>query len=69
YYPKEYVKNAVTSGMLPSLIPYKWKGKRYLYPLGAIFAIFILPVLLIQLRISWKRATLMLNEGDKIEWL
>jgi len=69
YFPKEYVKNAITIGMLPSLIPYKWKGKRYLYPLGAMLAIFILPVLLIQLNISWKRATVMLKEGDKIEWL
>jgi len=69
YFPKEYVKNAITIGMLPSLIPYKWKGKRYLYPLSAILSIFILPVLLIQLNISWKRATVMLKEGDKIEWL
>jgi len=69
YFPKEYVKNAIAIGMLPSLIPYKWKGKRYLYPLSAMLAIFILPVLLIQLNISWKRATIMLKEGDKIEWL
>lgn len=69
YFPKEYVKNAITIGMLPSLIPYKWKGKRYLYPLSAMLTIFVLPVLLIQLNISWKRSTIMLKEGDKIEWL
>ncbi len=55
--------------MLPSLIPYKWKGKKYLYPVGAVLAIFILPILLIQLNISWQRSSGMLNEGDKIEWL
>lgn len=69
YYPKEFVKNAIKIGMLPSLIPYRWKGKRYLYPIGALIAIFILPVLLLQLNISWKRSTQMLNEGDKIERL
>ena len=69
YYPKENVRNAIKIGMLPSLIPYKWKGRRYLYPVSAVLAIFILPVLLMQLNISWKRSTEMLNEGDKIERL
>ncbi|MFZ1320763.1 MAG: glycosyltransferase family A protein [Ignavibacteria bacterium] len=69
YYPTEFVTNAMIIGLLPSLIPYKWKGKKYLYPLGALAAIFILPVLLIQLGISWKRSSEMLKEGDKIEWL
>lgn len=69
YYPKDFVSNALVLGMLPSLIPYKWKGKRFLYPVSALLSIFILPVLLLQLNISWNRATRMLNEGDKIEWL
>jgi len=55
--------------MLPSLIPYRWKGKKYLYPFGALLAVFVLPVLLIQLRISWKKSSEMLEEGDKIERL
>lgn len=67
YFPAEYVTNALIIGMLPSLIPYKWKGKRYLYPLSALFALLILPVLLIQTVISWRRASSMLKEGDKIE--
>lgn len=69
YFPFEYVKNAVISGMLPSLVPYKWKGKKYLYPISAVLSVFILPVLLIQLSVSWKKSTEMLEEGDKIEWL
>lgn len=69
YYPADFVRNAVLIGILPSLIPYKWKGKKYLYPLGVLLAVFFLPVLLIQLRISWKRSTEMLKEGDRIEWL
>lgn len=69
YYPGEYVSNALVIGMLPSLIPYKWKGKKFLYPVSALLSIFILPVLLLQMSISWNRATKMLKEGDKIEWL
>lgn len=67
YYPKDFVTNALIIGMLPSLIPYKWKGKKFLYPLGAITAMLILPVLLMQLRISWNRSSAMLKEGDKID--
>ena len=67
YYPKDYVANALIIGMLPSLIPYKWKGKKFLYPLSAIAAMLILPVLLMQLRISWNKSSVMLKEGDKID--
>ncbi len=67
YYPKDFVMNALIIGMLPSLIPYKWKGKKFLYPLGAITAMLVLPVLLMQLRISWNRSSAMLKEGDKID--
>ncbi len=67
YFPADYVSNALLIGMLPSLIPYKWKGKRFLYPLSALLSIFILPVLLFQMSISWSRSSKMLNEGDKIE--
>lgn len=69
YYPVNFVVNAMIIGILPSLIPYKWKGKKYLYPLSAVLAVFILPVLLLQLGISWRKASEMLREGNKIEWL
>jgi hypothetical protein len=55
--------------MLPSLIPYKWKGKKFLYPLSAVAACLIFPVLLMQLWISWRRSGRMLEEGDKIDRL
>ena len=34
-----YVMNALIMGILPSLIPYKWKGKRFLYPFSALFVL------------------------------
>ena len=69
YFPVSYVMNALILGMYPSLIPYKWKSKKYLYPLSALAAVFIFPLLLIQLGISWSRSSKMLKEGDRIEWL
>ncbi|MBP9191672.1 MAG: glycosyltransferase family 2 protein, partial [Ignavibacteria bacterium] len=69
YFPVSYVMNALILGMYPSLIPYKWKSKKYLYPLSALVAVFIFPLLLIQLGISWSRSSKMLKEGDRIEWL
>lgn len=69
YFPMNYVANALIIGILPSLIPYKWKGKKYLYPVSALLAVFILPVLLLQLAISWSKASAMLKEGNRIEWL
>ena len=69
YFPNEYVFNAIILRLAPSLIPYKWKGKKILLPLSLIAAILILPLLLIQLGISWSKSSKMLKEGDKIERL
>jgi GT2 family glycosyltransferase len=69
YFPRDFVTNALIIGMLPSLIPYRWKSKKFLYPLSALAVISILPLLLIQISISYSRATKMLSEGDKIERL
>lgn len=67
YFPFDYVINALIIGILPSLIPYKWKSKKYLMPLSVLTLILLLPVVLIQISISWRRASRMLKEGDKIE--
>lgn len=69
YYPKSYVYDALILRLLPSLIPYKWKGKKILYPLIIPAAIILFPLIIIQLLISWSKSTTMLNQGDKIERL
>jgi glycosyltransferase involved in cell wall biosynthesis len=69
YFPRAYVMNALIIGILPSLVPYKWKGKKFLYPVSAMLAVLILPFLLLQICISWRRSSAMLYEGDKIESL
>ncbi len=69
YFPASNVKNALILGVFPSLIPYKFKRNKVLYPVGILMAIVMLPVLSIQVFKSWKRAGAMLQEGDKIEVL
>ena len=69
YFPESYVYNAFIIGMLPALVPYKWKSKAGLYPLALFLTLFMLPLLLVQLRLSLIKASKMLKEGDKIEWL
>ncbi|MEZ4692129.1 MAG: hypothetical protein R3A12_19010 [Ignavibacteria bacterium] len=62
YFPGSYVVNALILGMYPSLIPYKWKSKD-IYIHSVRLAIFIFPILLIQLGISWSRSSKMLKKG------
>lgn len=69
YFPAANVKNALILGVFPSLIPYKFKRNKIMYPFGILMAAFLLPVLAIQVFKSWKKAGEMLQEGDKIEWL
>jgi hypothetical protein len=45
-----------------SLVPYRFKGNKYLTILGAILALLILPVVLCQVIISWQMSSRMLNE-------
>lgn len=69
YFPTKNVIDALIIRLLPSLIPYKWKGKKILYPLLIPAAIIFFPAILIQLAISWSKSTAMLRQGDKIEKL
>lgn len=69
-YRKYFGKKAALFSLLisvpPSVIPYKYKSRRSLKFVGALLALFMLPILLIQVRISWKKSGAMLEEGDKI---
>ncbi len=67
YFPADYVINALIIGILPSMIPYKWKSKKYLIPLGILVLILFLPLVIIQVSISWSKSSEMLKEGGKIE--
>jgi glycosyltransferase involved in cell wall biosynthesis len=69
YYPKNYVREAVIIGILPSLVPYKYKSNRVLTLLGLFAMLLLSPVILTQVYKSWRIANRMLKQGSKIESL
>lgn len=69
YFPKSNVNNALLLGVLPSLIPYKFKKNKLVYPIGVVLSVLFLPVLAIQVRKSWKKSGAMIREGNKIEYI
>lgn len=53
----------------PSIIPYKFKGNAVLNYLSLLLIVFTLPFVAVQVIISWRAASRMLREGDKIATL
>ena len=50
-----------------SLIPYKYKGDKKMIAFSYLSLVFIWPLILIQVLISWKKATIKLNQGALIK--
>ena len=74
YLSRKYFGNKTARLLLmislpPSILPYKHKGNRMLGYLSYLMFVFIAPLVLLQVMISWNRSTKMLKEGDKIEWI
>jgi glycosyltransferase involved in cell wall biosynthesis len=69
YFPGSYVNNALFLGVLPSLVPYKFKNNKAIYPFGILIGILFLPVLAIQVFKSWNQSGKMIKEGNKIEFI
>jgi len=53
----------------PSIMPYRFKRNRIRMLIGAILSIFIFPVILVQVYISWCLASKKLEDGEIIEKL
>jgi glycosyltransferase involved in cell wall biosynthesis len=53
----------------PSVIPYQFKNNRKMMLIGRIITLLLLPLVLIQVGISWTKASQKLKEGAKIEKL
>ena len=66
YFPKSYAVWGTILGVLPSLVPYKYKGNRVLKGVGIFTSLLLWPVLLAQILRSWGVASRMLAEGPKI---
>jgi glycosyltransferase involved in cell wall biosynthesis len=50
----------------PSIIPYRFKKSRKLKAIGVFISVFLLPLIAIQIVVSWRKATEKLKEGPKI---
>lgn len=59
--------NALFIQAIPSLLPYRFKGRLYYFPILILTLPIIIPFVIIQTKRSWERATKMIAEGSKIE--
>lgn len=51
------------------LLPYKYRHQSQLLPLAFLIGMFLFPLLVIQISVSWNRASKMVKHGPRIEFL
>lgn len=69
YYGNHKSKLELLKTVPASIMPYRFKGNKFYMIIGAFLALFILPVILIQVIKSWRLASKKLKEGALIESL
>ena len=74
YFARKYHGNAAARYLLLksipfSLVPYRFKGNKKAMVLGAPIALLLFPFVIIQMGISWRKASRKLKEGERIEIL
>ena len=67
YYGNEKTFLALLRGVPPSIIPYRFKKNKKMMVLGFIISIIIIPIILFQVFLSWREATLKIKDGALIE--
>jgi len=69
YFSPKTVFLGIIIGVLPSLVPYRFKKNRWLLILGSLLSILLLPLIFIQVLRSWLLSTKKMKEGPKIDFL
>ena len=69
YFGNKRAVYALLKSVPPSIIPYRFKTNRKLLLLGIFVSIFLMPIICIQVLISWRKATKKLYEGPLIQTL
>ncbi len=69
YFSKEYVFHGLFWGIMPSLIPYSLKHKKYLIPLSACLMVFLFPLIVYQVLLSHKISGELLRAPSKIDYM
>lgn len=67
YFGNKFSIFYIFSAILPSLIPYKFKGNKFLKGLSFLLIPFLLPLVIYQVGKSWNFSTKKIIEGEKIE--
>ncbi|GEM_PF-253834 len=66
YHGKQAAKWSLLQNIPPSLLPYRFKKYRSIYFAGFILAILLFPLVIFQIRKSWKISSRMLTQGALI---
>lgn len=69
YYGNKRARLALLKTIPASIMPYQFKGNKKMMVVGTFISIFIFPVIVIQVVISWNKASKKLKQGDLIERL
>ena len=69
YFGKRRAIYALLKSVPPSIIPYRFKRNKVLLLLGIFVSVCLLPLIAIQVGISWHQATKKINEGPLIRAL
>lgn len=69
YYGRRLASLALLRDIPLATVPYRFKGRRPLVAIGAIAALLMFPLTVIQMVLSWREATVKLRQGDRIEYL
>lgn len=69
YFGNAQAKLLVLKSVPPSIIPYRFKKNKKMMALGFFISIFIFPIILIQVLLSWRLANKKLKQGAIIEMM
>lgn len=67
FYGSKKARLSLLRSLPASMIPYRFKKNKKLFPLALLSAIFVAPVLFVQAQRSWSLASKKLEEGTKIQ--
>ena len=66
YYGTDRSCFALLKTIPPSIIPYRFKRNKKMLLLGVIISVFLLPLILVQVGVSWKQSSVKLKQGALI---
>lgn len=67
YFGAKHTRLALLKNVPPSIMPYQYKKSKLMMLIGGIVSLLLLPLVLLQVWVSWSEATRKLKEGAKID--